>query len=346
MKNLRRRSSLFLIYILTNLSFLVPTLGAGLPRSLPFPWGAGFFHFEVRNEVLFHQDYRDTRIKSSSLFPIASLSKQMTAYVIYSLISEGRLTEETKVTDFFPELPVRPTRIIDLIEHTSGIDDYETTSATEMSLGHFNCEKLSEFEEMESRQEFYYSNKGYCLLAKISERILNKPFSQIMRERVFLPLGMTSSLSAELEQSFPELLGFAPIESDLNRFIPALPQNYYGSAGVVTTGDDLAKWKKILQSPEFLPQTFLTEIEEELKTQPQGSTIYKRGLHFQWIRNELMVMHTGKIEGHTSILIYFPKSQIFSFILLDMSPESEISGTGVYFIQKLRESLALLDSVN
>lgn len=312
-----------------------------LPSKFPFPWGSGFFHLQVGQTPLIHRAYRDTRVLPDQKFPIASLSKQMTAYLVYKLIDRGLLKEDSKISDLVPGLSAAPTTIQDLLEHRGGIDDYEGLISNTESYGNFNCEDLSQFKDLKTNEDLFYSNKGYCLVAKALEQITGTSFSRLMREEVFAPLGMNSSVSAEISDRFPDLKGFWPMDKDWNRLVAAQPQNFFGSAGVISTPNDLKKWQKAYKDPRFLPASLLAQIKAELSQEKAPASVYRRGLFFRLARDtqQLEMFHTGKIEAHTSYMTYHPESELFAFVLIDALLESEIQHDGDHFITQLKTVL-------
>ncbi len=60
---------------------------------------------------------------------------------------------------------------------------------------------------------FRYSSTGYCLLALIVAQVAGQPFAAFLRERIFAPLGMASTVAHEaggLGRLAPGLRLFAP----------------------------------------------------------------------------------------------------------------------------------------
>ena len=67
------------------------------------------------------------KITARTNFRFASLTKQFTAMAIMQLAHDGKLHYEDRLTDFFPEFPEygRAITIRNLLNHTSGLQDYE-----------------------------------------------------------------------------------------------------------------------------------------------------------------------------------------------------------------------------
>src|SRR5215203_2215283 len=67
----------------------------------------------------------DTPITPKTVFQIASVSKQFTAFAIYLLEKQGKVSLEDDVRKYIPKLPAynKPVRIKHLLAHTSGVRD-------------------------------------------------------------------------------------------------------------------------------------------------------------------------------------------------------------------------------
>lgn len=67
---------------------------------------------------------------------------------------------------------------------------------------------FSNLKELESKEEFRdvfsYSNIGFVMVAFLAEKIGKKPWETLMREKLFEPLNMTSTLFLT-DQTFSEL---------------------------------------------------------------------------------------------------------------------------------------------
>ena len=70
----------------------------------------------------------DTPIRPTSIFHVASVSKQFTAASIVLLLERGKVKLSDPVRKYIPELPAYadPVTIDHLIHHTSGIRDFLT----------------------------------------------------------------------------------------------------------------------------------------------------------------------------------------------------------------------------
>jgi CubicO group peptidase (beta-lactamase class C family) len=143
----------------------------------------------------------ETPITPSSIFHVASVSKQFTAAAVMLLAREGKLSLDDDVRRYLPELPDFGHRITlrHLLTHTSGLRDQWDLLA--MARGRFEENRITEDDVLEivGRQkalnfvpgtEYLYSNTGYTLAAVVVRRVSGKSLREFADERIFKPLGM------------------------------------------------------------------------------------------------------------------------------------------------------------
>ncbi|MCW4036925.1 MAG: beta-lactamase family protein, partial [Candidatus Bathyarchaeota archaeon] len=142
-------------------------------------------------------------ITPTTIFHVASVSKQFTAFAVALLAQEGKLSLDDDVRRYVPDLPDfgETITIRHLIHHISGLRDQwelliaagwrmEDVIKTEDVL-----ELVREQKELNFKpgSEYLYCNTGYTLMALIVERVSGKPFRDFCAERIFQPLAMENT---------------------------------------------------------------------------------------------------------------------------------------------------------
>lgn len=141
----------------------------------------------------------DTR----SVLRMGSVGKQFTAGTVALLALDGAIELDEDIRAYLPELPDfgEPVTVRQLIHHTSGYRDYLTL----VSLAGAREEDYYDDPELYrllTRQEelnfspgedFLYSNSGYFLLGQLVLRVMGRSLAEVAEERIFRPLGMTST---------------------------------------------------------------------------------------------------------------------------------------------------------
>ena len=116
----------------------------------------------------------DTPIRPTSIFHVASVSKQFTATAIMLLERDGKLSLDDNIRKYLPEIPDygTPITIRHLLTHTSGLRDQWELLA--FARGRFEEDRITEADVLDivSRQtalnfkpgaEYVYSNTGFTL---------------------------------------------------------------------------------------------------------------------------------------------------------------------------------------
>lgn len=142
---------------------------------------------------------------------LGSCTKAMTATLIAMLIEEGKLRWDAPLAELFPELTAdmhsdyRRVTVDQLLAHRSGLpnetwprgktfsDIHNLPGTVREQRMQFVRMKLAEPPEAPPGTRFIYSNTGYTVLGAILERVTDTAWEQLMEERLFMPLGMTTA---------------------------------------------------------------------------------------------------------------------------------------------------------
>lgn len=149
------------------------------------------------------------RVSPETLFEIGSISK-FVAMAVLQLAEEGKLELHKPVTTYLPWLKIEskyaPFTTHHLLSHTSGLSGVPLlmrVAVTTLRVG------------FEPGSRWVYSNLGYVLLGFLLEAIDKKPFAEVMRQRVFNPLGMNASVPVITNEIRERVaVGYGPQQPD------------------------------------------------------------------------------------------------------------------------------------
>ncbi|GLY51164.1 serine hydrolase domain-containing protein [Lentzea sp. NBRC 102530] len=198
----------------------------------------------------FGHDSTGAPITGRTKMAIASVSKSFTALAVRQLADAGKLDLDRQV--FGSKVTTR-----NLLNHKSGLSD---RTLQEKSLPQPNSpqEAVTRAKEVLRTTvpdgQFRYTNTNYHLLARVVEEASGENFNAYLEKHVFEPLGMRDTTAIDvtprdLPPDYPKGFGYAygfdvPL-TEPDRFVA-------GSDGVITTGDDMAKW--LAAQPGLKPQ--------------------------------------------------------------------------------------------
>ena len=220
----------------------------------------------------------------------ASVGKTMLTTVFGQLADEGVLSLDDPIATWLPAatldgLFTRPEEvtIAHLLAHTSGAADYfegpVTSVPTMLDLittepdTVFTPQSLLAFSRDhqvpvgDPGEKFLYSDTGYVVAGLALEQITQKPYAEVLQERIFEPLGMHDSYLMSSFGAESGILGITADGVDLSDRT-ALSVDWAGG-GVVTTMSDLLAFTRALERGELVSQTVrdrMTDFSSEMET--------------------------------------------------------------------------------
>jgi CubicO group peptidase (beta-lactamase class C family) len=270
-------------------------------------------------------------ITPSTVFYIASCSKQFAAFCIALLEEKGLLSVHDDVCKYIPEIPDygRKIEIQHLIRHTSGLRDYLELNSLS---GHYGDELITPDDALSAiiRQKrlnfqpgerYLYSNSGYFLISELVLRITGQTLRQFAHENIFLPLGMKNThFHDDRTEPIPNrAIGYLyrpGIGFRIN--VPGLET--VGSGGIYSSVEDLALWdRNFYDNKHGKGDPALMQRILETTTLIDGKPFtYAFGLQVDKYRGLDRVEHSGSNGSYTAEFARFP-GQNLTFICLSNS---------------------------
>jgi len=255
------------------------------------------------------------KLNDSSLFELASVSKQFTAMAIMILKERGLLGYEDDVQKYISELPYKGMTIRHFLTHTSGIPDYmeEFDKGWDPKKIAFNDDMIALFAKkkppvlFKPGEKWEYSNTAYAMLATIIERTSKKSYSEFLKENIFDPLQLKRTRVYNTRRSSSETIpnyayGFVYADSLKKLVLPDSLKKFHvvytldgivGDGTVNSTTGDLFLWDQSLYTEKLVKKETLDEAFNPVKLN-NGST---HAYGFGWGITKDSVM--GKIIHHS-----------------------------------------------
>lgn len=197
-------------------------------------------------------------VDTSSVFRIASMTKSFTAVAILQLRDAGRLSLEDRAEKYVPELKALryPTSdapritIRHLLTHSAGFPEDnpwgdQQLSATDAQLAAM-LRRGVPFSNA-SGVAYEYSNLGFAILGRIVQNVSGMPYARYVRERIFRPLGMTSTTMEARDVASSRLAHGYRLQDGTWLEEPPLPDGAFGSmGGMLTSSADLSRWVALM----------------------------------------------------------------------------------------------------
>lgn len=248
------------------------------------------------------QVYPDTLpMTTETIFDLASLSKPTsTAMCVFSLVADGKLSLDDYVSKYVPQI-TDSFNITHLLTHTSGLPPYLNVKRLQDHYGEATPEAL--FDSIckcprlaRPGEICRYSCLNFILLQHVIQNIEGLPLSEVAKQRVFQPLGMSSTCylpdSALLQRVAPteftpdSVLLLGQVHDPLARI---MNHGNSGNAGVFSTADDLARLG------QFLLRNKQNKYVSAMTSMPDSLSFSGRTLG--WGHNDSLTTYTGHLFG-------------------------------------------------
>ncbi len=264
-------------------------------------------------------------ITPSSIFHVASISKQFTAAALVKLSLEGRLSLNDDIRKYIQEVPNFGSTITfnNLIHHTSGIRDQWDLQAL---AGWRNDDLITEKDilEMLGRQralnftpgeEYSYCNTGFTLAGIAVQRITGVSLRDYADSVFFKPLGMTKTHFHSDHSEITPNRTSAYMKDNEGKWKISIPVfDNYGATSLFTTVGDLARWDENFYSKKVGGEAFINAMLVTDKLNNGTQQNYASGIIKGTYKGYRTEGHAGADAGYRSYFLRFPDEH-FSIIV-------------------------------
>jgi CubicO group peptidase (beta-lactamase class C family) len=279
-----------------------------------------------QNQVGYADFRKRAPLEETSIFQLASVSKQFTAAAIMHLKEQGKIKLSDTVNQYFPKFPYKHITIKNLLQHTAGLPKYFWIAEHEWEKekAPTNIDLIKVLPSSKARRyfrpglKFDYSNTGYFVLASIVENVSGLSFSSYLKEHFFDPLGMKNTFVYRFQVDSirkNQLIGYRiyrgwrhiKIRGTVNDAI-------VGDKNVYSTTKDLFKWSYALNSGKVLSKESVKQMYTRGKTKYGRKIPYGFGFRIN-SANEQKIYHYGKWNGFSTSLTNYLDDNLVVIVL-------------------------------
>ncbi len=288
------------------------------------------------------------RIDADTLFKIASNSKAMTAAVLARLVDRGRLAWDDPVIKHLPQFRMHDPwvtehlQVRDLLIHNSGLGlgagdlmlwpEPNRFTRADIIAGLAHLKPVTSF-----RSGYAYDNLMYVVAGEVAAAAGGKPYDQLLREELFVPLGMTRCQAGtwsvakvgNVAQPHAPRDGRNEVVNPDADVAPDLTSMAAG--GIRCSLRDMTRWMQVLLDPSLVPDWLSAAQRRALWTahmpMPLGErqrrwdnahfSAYGYGWRLSDMDGQWKVAHTGTLSGMYSSLALLPDKKVGVVILIN-----------------------------
>jgi CubicO group peptidase (beta-lactamase class C family) len=266
-------------------------------------------------------------VKPDTVFQSGSVGKQFTATAIMMLVEDGKVRLEDPIKCYIKESPATWNQVTvrELLSHTAGFTDYPKKFDFRKDYTEPELLKIVTGIPLafEPGTKWSYSNLGYLTLGIMIHRVTGKFYGDFLQERIFRPLGMTTTRVMSESDIIPNrAAGYQLVKG-------VLKNQDWVSPTLNTTADgslyfsvlDLAKWDAALYTQKLLKRSSLEEMwtVTKLKNGKENPGHYGFGWFVANIAGKRVLRHEGEWQGFTSFITRHINDQTTVVLLTNLA---------------------------
>jgi CubicO group peptidase (beta-lactamase class C family) len=289
-----------------------------------------------KGEVIYRKGYGSAHLEydipttPSTVFHVASVSKQFTAFAIAMLADQGRLSLDDDIRKYLPELHDfgRTITVRHLVHHISGLrDQWELLAVAGWRLDDvITTEHILKIARNQRElnfapgDQYLYCNLGFTLMAEIVARITGKSFREWTEENIFKPLGMSDTQFYDDHERIVKnrAYSYSPLR-DSGFKKKRLNYSNVGATSLFTTADDMVKWINNFDKRRVGGKDVIEQMLDQGVLNSGKQIRYAFGLVIGEYKGLKTVSHSGGDAGYRSHVVRFPEQKFAVVVLSNLS---------------------------
>ncbi len=278
----------------------------------------------VRNDsLIFSKGYGMANLEyaipnsATTIYHMASVSKQFTGYAIVLLAAKGKLhldDDVRKHLSWFPDMKEKIT-IRHLLNHTSGIRDQwqllaiSGTRLDDVITQDHIVKILSQQQALNFRpgEKYSYSNSGYTMVAEIVKSVTGQTLRAFTDSAIFKPLGMNSTHFHDNYTEIEKNRSYSYDRIDSARFSNSvLSYSNAGATSLFTNIPDLSKWVMNFYNHKAGTQKEIDQLTEKGMLNNGKELTYALGIAVDKYKGWRQYAHSGGDAGYRTYLTVLP----------------------------------------
>ena len=278
----------------------------------------------VRNDsILFAKGYGMANleygipIEPTTIFHMASISKQFTAFSIVLLAKQGKIKLDDdihKYLSWFPDLKEKIT-IRNLLNHTSGVRDQwqllaiSGTRLDDVITQDHIIKILSKQQALNFKpgEQYSYSNSGFTMLAEIVHSVTGQSLRQFTDSAIFKPLGMVNTHFHDDYEEIVKNRSYSYYKRDSAHFVNSiLSYSVAGATSLFTNLNDMSKWITNFYTHKVGDQKDIDQLAQKGKLNNGKELTYALGIVSDTYNGWRQFTHGGADAGYRTYVAVFP----------------------------------------
>jgi CubicO group peptidase (beta-lactamase class C family) len=217
---------------------------------------------------------------------------------------------------------MKSVKIRHLLNHTSGIVDYEDLVPENQTVQVLDMDVLSLLRTIDSvyflpGEKFKYSNSGYSLLALVVESVSGQSFAGFLKRNIFDPLGMNHTVAFQQGISVVDhrAYGYSRTDTGFVQTDQSVTSAVLGDGGIYSSVDDLFKWDQALLAGTLVRSSLFEEAITPATLNDGSRTTYGFGWFIEPHKTDTWFLHEGSTRGFRNAILRLPYQRLTVIVL-------------------------------
>ena len=262
-------------------------------------------------------------VNPETIFQSGSIGKQFTATAVMLLVEEGKIGLDDPLSKYFADGPEwwSEVTIRELLSHTAGFTDYPKDFDLRKDYSEEELLKVVEAipPAYPPGTNWAYSNLGYVTLGVLIHRVSGQYFGDFLQDRVFKPLGMsTTRIISEADIIPNRAAGYRLEKGEIKNQEWVSPSaNSTADGSLYFTILDLAKWDAALFTEKVLKESSKREMwtVATLRDGKPNPSSYGFAWFVDSRNGHRLVGHGGRWQGFTTHIARYLDDRLTIVIL-------------------------------
>lgn len=278
----------------------------------------------------------DVAVKPETIFQTGSVGKQFTATAVMMLVQEGKIHLDHPIGKYLPDSPASWNNVTvrNLLTHTSGVPDYESDSLAKKGAAFINLRNDYTEDELFAKfsglpldfppgSKWSYSNSGYVLLGILIHKVAGQFYGDLLQERIFQPLGMTSTRIISEADIIPNrAAGYRLVNGEIKNQEWVSPMlNTTADGALYTNVLDMAKWDAALYTEKLLKKGSLDQMWSAVRLNDGKTAPYGFGWDVTQVNGHRLIEHGGAWQGFTTQISRYVDDRFTVIVLTNLDSE-------------------------
>jgi CubicO group peptidase (beta-lactamase class C family) len=266
---------------------------------------------------------------AETVYQSGSVGKQFTAALVMMLVAEGQLGLDDPLVEHLGGAPDAWSSISirQMLNHTAGLSNavYEKLDLRRDYTDDELVREISSLPlEFAPGERWAYSNSGYVLLGILIGRVTGRFYGDMLAEKIFAPLGMTTARMIDEAAIVPNrAAGYALVGGELQNQAWVSPTfNRTADGALYLTVRDLAKWDAALRTDRLLDGPARELMWTPAALADGGSAPYGFGWELAAPGGHRVVRHGGRWQGFSSHIARYVDVGVSVIVLTNLANAS------------------------